>query len=89
MKRGDKVVYLKPKHSSIPSPRGINVSPSDHGEDYDYTIKKYWTIFETDGDTIACITRRNKIIEVKIGDPHLRKANLWERILLSSRFPKL
>lgn len=87
MKTGDKVIYLKPKHSTHPSPRGININPSDHGEDYDYTIKKYWVVIDTDEETVACRTRRNKIVEVNVKDPHLRKATIWERLFLRNKFP--
>jgi len=87
MKTGDKVIYIKPKHSDHPSPRGINLSPSDLGEDYDYTIKKYWVVIDTDGETVACRTRRGKIIEVDMKDPHLRKATIWERLFQRGKFP--
>lgn len=85
---GDLVIYRKPKHSTSPGPRAINVHPTPHGDDYDYMVDKYWVVDEVKNDgTIITRTRRGKRHEIDSDDPHLRPASLWHRIVHRGRFP--
>lgn len=85
---GDRVVYTKDKHSTHPGPRARDIFPSTQGEDYRYSVDKYWTVSSVvDEDTIEVMTRRGKRHLVNVRDPHLRKASLRERLFLKARFP--
>jgi len=88
-KSGDPVVYVVSKHSDHPGPRAESVQPEPNGEGYSYAVKKYWRIVEVDRQqgTVSVMTRRGKARQIRIGDPQLRLASWWERLLLSSRFP--
>lgn len=39
---GDLVVYRKSKRSTAPGPRAKNIQPATHGEEYGYSVDKYW-----------------------------------------------
>lgn len=87
---GDWVIYRKPKRSSAPGPRARNVKPAKQGDDYSYTVDKYWVVKELlDTDRLLLQTRRGKQHEVSTDDPALRKPRLWERWLFRNRFRAL
>ncbi len=85
---GDRVIYTRDKYSNRPGPRAKNVSPTPHGETYAYQVDKYWVVseFRPDG-SIVLKTRRGKNHVVAEGDPRLRKARWWERLIYAGRFP--
>ena len=85
---GEAVVYTKSKQSAAPGPRAKQVNPARQGDSYSYVVDKYWRIKQVHGDaTVTLVTRRGKMHVLPIEDPCLRKANLWERLLQSHRFP--
>ena len=87
---GDWVVYRKTKHSPLPGPRADNVVPAQHGDDYTYTVDKYWIVDQVNDDgTLLLRTRRGKEHSIRPGDPNLRKARWWERRLYRNRFESI
>lgn len=86
-KYGDKLIYHKPKHSSNPSLNAKDLKPSEHGEEYDYTIKKYWIFLQEVDGYCTCLTPTFKLNYIKVTDVHLRKANIFEQIFFKRRFP--
>jgi len=83
----DWVVYTREKHSLSPGRRAKNISPSPHGEMYSYEVDKYWVVRNVSEREIVLETRRGKQSILSSNDSRLRKANLWERLFFSSRFP--
>ncbi len=89
-KPGQPVIYRMPKHSTRPGPRAKKVEPARHGDEYSYTVDKFWVVGETrDDDTLVLYTRRGKRHEVKSDNPNLRHVRWWEWLLYRSRFPSL
>ncbi len=87
---GDWVIYRKTKHSPVPGPRAENVLPAEHGDDYCYTVDKFWIVTGVlPGGRLVLKTRRGKTHTVSQADPNLRKANWWERRRYRSRFELL
>ena len=87
---GDRVIYRLRKHSTSPGPRAHQIHAAVHGDCYDYFVDKQWLIARLFEDGKALIvTRRGKRRIVDLGDPHLRHAKWWERILYHGRFPRL
>lgn len=85
---GDLVVYRKDKVSTRPGPRAEEVMPSRHGEEYSYTVPKFWKICETpDPEHVVVVTRTGKRHCLNASDPHLHKATLFERVFRRHRFP--
>ncbi len=85
---GDRVIYTRDKYSNRPGPRAKNVSPTPHGETYMYQVDKFWVVSSLTSDgSLVLSTRRGKTHTVPMSDPRLRKANWWERLLYSGRFP--
>ncbi len=88
-KVGDCVVYTRDKVGPTPGPRAKNVAPSTRGEHYSYEVEKYWRVTQIlADDNIELVTRRGKTHAISISDPRLRRATWWEKLFLSSRFPK-
>ena len=88
LKVGDQVVFTKSKRSVSPGPRARQVSPDQKGNLYSYVVDKYWTIKEVHSDgTVTLITRRGKEHTLAQDTPGLRRARLWEKLLLKNRFP--
>ena len=86
---GDAVVYRKCKHSSTPGPRAKSVDPAPRGEEYTYTVDKFWVVVGLlPDDTVRLATRRGKEHVVQCSDPNLRHARWWERLIYRDRFPK-
>lgn len=84
---GDWVIYRKTKHSRLPGPRAENVIAAPHGDDYTYTVDKFWVVDTINRDgTLLLRTRRGKEHTVDAGDPNLRRANWWERWRYRDRF---
>lgn len=87
---GDRVIYRKQKRSSAPGPRAKNVLPASQGEEYGYSVDKYWRVvaLHENGD-IDVITRRRKRHRISAGDECLRLAHWWETFFFADRFPPL
>lgn len=85
---GDHVVYHKPKHSTHPGPRAVDLHPAPQGDEYSYIIDKFWTVIALINDhTIEVRTRKGKTHQLNIHDPLLRKAGLLEGWFFRNRFP--
>jgi len=85
---GDPVVYRKDKTSSCPGPRAEEVVPSARGEDYSYTVPKFWKISAIpDAEHVVVVTRTGKRHCLSVSDPHLHKASFFGRLLHLHRFP--
>lgn len=84
---GEWVIYRKTKFSTHPGPRAQNVLPAVHGDEYAYTVDKFWIVNQvrTDG-SLLLKTRRGKEHVVPPGDLNLRRANWWERWRYRDRF---
>jgi hypothetical protein len=87
-KPGDFVIYRKQKFSVRPGPHAKGISPAPRGDYYSYHVDKFWRVTSvlSDDKVIVC-TRRGKQHTLPAGDPALRRANWWERLLLRRRFP--
>jgi hypothetical protein len=89
-KPGDFVIYRKPKFSVHPGAHARDVCPSPNGDQYSYYVNKFWTVIAVEpGQNVVVRTRRGKQLTVPVGDPALRPARWWERILFRRRFPTL
>ena len=89
-RQGDLVIYRKTKHSTQPGPRAANVQPAQNGDNYSYTVDKFWVIEEILQDgTIVAATRRGKRNYLKPDDPLLKRANLIQHLLYRGRFASL
>lgn len=86
---GDRVIYRREKSSTHPGPRAKNIDPSPLGELYSYEVDKYWTVAEVSNGAVILVTRRGKKHTVKLGDPRLRRANWWERLMFGGKFPTI
>jgi len=87
---GDLVVYRKQKRSTAPGPRAKNIQPASHGDEYGYSVDKYWRVaaVNTDG-TIEVVTRKAKRHSLQMQDECMRPAYWWEIFFLSGRFPTI
>ena len=84
---GDWVIYRKLKFSASPGPRAQEVSPSPHGEVYDYFVDKFWIVQAVLADgRLKLRTRTGKTHLIEPNDPCLHRARWWERWLYRSRF---
>lgn len=85
--KGDWIVFRKTKFSEHPTPRAIEVTPSQQGDGYSYVVEKYWVVVDVleDGDLVVC-TRRGKRHSIKPDEYQVRKANLWDRFFRRERF---
>jgi cyanate lyase len=87
---GDPIIYRLTKRSTLPGPRARDVYAEPSGDGYTYDVEKFWVVSERlpDGKLVVR-TRRGKVRTVANDDPNLRRARWWERLLYSSRFPRL
>jgi len=84
---GEWVIYRKTKFSTHPGPRAQNVLPAVNGDEYAYTVDKFWIVAEVRNDgSLLLKTRRGKEHVVPPEDLNLRKANWWERWRHRERF---
>lgn len=87
---GDWVVFRRVKHTTRPGRRARDVQAAEHGDYYTYSIDKFWIVEEVLPDgTMTLRTRRGKTHTVRMDDPNVRHATLWERIRYRSRFAQL
>lgn len=84
------MVYQVTKHSSRPGVRAESITPATQGDQYSYTVKKFWRIVEqTEDDKVVAETRRGKRHVISKNDPCLRHVTWWERIVYRSRLANL
>jgi hypothetical protein len=85
---GDVVVYRKQKSSVHPGSHARDIQPAPHGDLYSYSVEKFWRVVAVRPDnTLVVRTRRGKQHTVEAGDPNLRRAHWWERLLFRDRLP--
>ena len=85
---GDVVVYRKQKSTVHPGRRARDLEPAPHGDFYSYSVEKFWRVVAVRPDgTLVVRTRRGKQHTVAAGDPNLRSAHWWERLLFWDRLP--
>ena len=85
---GDRIVYIEPKCGECPGPRAEHIHPAAHGDDYGYTVAKYWIVSDiVDEHTIVAKTRTGKTHRVSVEDPCLRRATLFDLLLHRHSFP--
>lgn len=65
----------------------MDIQPEGKGEEYTYLVNKYWLVQEVSEDHLIARTRRGKRIEVRLDDPYLKPASLWDRLFKSHLFP--
>jgi hypothetical protein len=85
---GSMVVQTVRKHSSNPGPRAREVCPETHGDYIDYVVDKFRRVVSVASGEVTVITRRGKLVRLKVSDPTLRKARLFERIRYRDKFPQ-
>jgi hypothetical protein len=84
---GDWVVYRKTKFSTHPGPRAQNVTAARSGDQYAYTVDKFWVVANVlDNGQLVLHTRRGKEHVVDADDPDLHRARWWERLIYRQRF---
>lgn len=89
-KRGDAVIYRVTKRSPRPGPRAERVDPEPLGEDYTYTVDKFWRVDAVqDGGLLRVRTRTGKIRVIAQDSPNLRRPRWWESLLHRRRFPDI
>jgi hypothetical protein len=87
---GDPVIYRKQKFSRHPGPNAVAITPASNGDDYSYSVDKYWRVVAVlPGRQLLLCTRRGKRHTVAADDPALHPASWWERLLFRRRFPPL
>lgn len=84
---GDWVIFQKTKFSTHPGPRAKNIHPARLGDQYTYTVEKFWVVEEVREDgTLLLKTRTGKTNVLPESDRRLRKPNFWERRKYRNRF---
>ena len=86
---GDCVVFRKTKFSEHPGPRASQIQPAAHGDNYAYTVDKFWVVTEVDDDEVKVVTRRGKRHRFAADDLRLRPAKLWERLWYRDRYDEI
>ena len=87
---GDWVFYRKWKTSESPGPRAKEVYAAPKGEQYYYCVDKFWIVAGLmDDDKVWLQTRKGKSHVVSLDDPHLSKANWWQRLVYRNRFKEV
>ncbi len=81
------VVQTVQKHSRNPGPRAREVRPEKHGDYIDYVVDKFRRVLAVRKGKITLVTRRGKLLNVRIDDPLLRKPSLFERLKFYRKFP--
>lgn len=90
LQTGDLVIYRQRKHGRQPALHARNVVPSPNGDDYSFTVKKYWVVSEVRPDgTLVTTSNTGKQRVVDQDDPLLTRATWMQRILYGSRFPNV
>jgi hypothetical protein len=85
---GDVVVYRKQKGSVHPGRHARDIQPAPHGDLYSYAVEKFWRVVAVRPDnTLVVRTKKGKQHTLAAGDPNLRPARWWERLLFWHRFP--
>jgi hypothetical protein len=88
-KPGDCVIYRKQKFSVHPGPHARDIQPAPNGDSYTYCVPKLYRVIAVEPTQLVVRTRRGRQRTLAAGDPGLRRAHWWERLLLRGRFPTL
>ncbi len=84
---GDWVIYRKTKHSPKPGRRAQGVMPARNGDEYTYTVDKFWIVMEVrDDGSLVLKTRRGKQHVLPADLPNLHRTNLLQRWWYRSSF---
>jgi len=86
-KKGDLIIYRKPKRSEHPGPRAKNIRPASSGEDYHYEVDKYWRVMDVENNELVIKTRGGKVHHLPVSDPHIHKASILTTWLMRNKFP--
>ena len=87
---GDEVVYRKSKQTTHPGPRAQHVRPAAKGDNYSYTVDKFWVVQKgRDNGDLVVTTRRGKTHVIDRGDRNLRRPTLLERLRYRARLAQL
>lgn len=84
---GCMAVQTVQKHSPSPGPRARDITPEKHGDYVDYIVDKFRRVVSVGRGEVTLITRRGKLVRMKISDPRLRKPGLIERLRYYGKFP--
>jgi hypothetical protein len=88
-KPGDFVIYRKQKFSVHPGPHARDIYPAPNGDCYSYCIPKLYRVVAVQPPQVVVRTRKGRQRTLAAGDPGLRRARWWERLLFWGRFPDL
>lgn len=87
---GDWVIFTMTKFSSNPGPRASNIHATSGGEDYAYTVDKFWVVIETrDNGEVVLQTRRGKRHVVPANDFRLRRTSMIENHRHRNRYAEI
>jgi hypothetical protein len=87
---GDCVVFRRTKYTTHPGPRAREVQATEHGDYYNYFVDKFWIVDEVLADgTLMLRTRRGRTHLIRVDDPNVRRATLWEHLRFRARFAEL
>ena len=87
---GDWVVFTMTKFSANPGPRASNIHPTSGGEEYAYTVDKFWIVVEVrDNGEVVLQTRRGKRHVVPANDFRLRRASMIENHRHRNRYTEI
>ena len=88
LQTGDLVIYRQRKFGRQPALHARNIAPSPNGDDYSFTVEKYWVVSEVrDDGTLVAMSRTGKLRVLAQNDPLLTRATWMQRLLYRSRFP--
>jgi hypothetical protein len=88
-KPGDCVIYRKQKCSVHPGEHAQDIRPAPNGDSYTYCVPKLYRVVAVQPAQVVVRTRRGRQRTLAAGDPGLRRAHWWERLLLRDHFPTL
>ena len=83
----DRVIFRRQRYKPRPGRHAREIRPAVNGDDYCYTINKYWVVSEILNDgQIVLQTPRGKRRVVRADDPNLRHASWLDKIRYRYRF---
>jgi hypothetical protein len=86
---GAPIVYSRQGMSTHPVSDAHDVTPSERGEFYYYTLINYLRVTDVlDDGRIVAVTRDSKRVYLLPNDSNLRKARVMERLFYRRRFPQ-
>jgi len=85
---GDPVIYRLRKTSVHPGPRAQDVYPAPNGDNYTYSVDKFWRVKEIkESGELLLYTRRGKERLCDPNDANLSRPGFLTRLLYRQRFP--